>query len=149
MTDLSLLVMALPQMRANAEALMTDSCSITRATEPVSDPDTGVSTSVRQPIWAGKCKLQTSGGLAEETSVSGTQVSVGAQVQQWSLYAHFPMSATGLKPGDLVEITQSSDPELVGKRVRLINLQSEKTHATAHRWNVKEVADDDAGLESA
>lgn len=139
----------LREARAAAEQLMTDTCTITRITGTISDPDTGVTKPASEKVWEGKCKLQTSGGLAEETSVSGTQVSVGARVQQWSLYAHFPMSATGLKPGDLVEITQSSDPELVGKRVRLINLQSEKTHATAQRWNVKEVSANDAGLESA
>ena len=57
----------------------------------------------------------------------------------WSLYLHLPYGTTGLSPGDVAEITAATDPNLKGRKFRLLNMQSEKTHATACRWNVKEV----------
>jgi len=39
----------------------------------------------------------------------------------------------------VAEITAATDPNLKGRKFRLLNMQSEKTHATACRWNVKEV----------
>ena len=38
----------------------------------------------------------------------------------------------------VVEITKSDDPNLVGHKFRLVSPQSQKSHATAQRWNVKE-----------
>ena len=37
------------------------------------------------------------------------------------------------------ELTEAADPNLKGRKLRLLNMQSEKSHATACRWNVKEV----------
>ena len=37
------------------------------------------------------------------------------------------------------KVVESADPALVGRRFRLVNMQSEKTHATARRWNVQEI----------
>ena len=39
----------------------------------------------------------------------------------------------------------SRDAALTGSHLRLINLQSEKTHATARRWNVQEIPHDGGG----
>ena len=50
----------------------------------------------------------------------------------------FPWATQGLGPDMVVEITKSGDPNLVGHRFRLVSPQSQKTHATAQRWNVKE-----------
>lgn len=36
-------------------------------------------------------------------------------------------------------VVASRDAALTGSRLRLINLQSEKTFATARRWNVQEI----------
>ena len=126
--------------RVMAESLMTDSFTIRRATGSVDvDPDTGVSTPVTVEVWSGHGKVQTSGGIASQVvSASGDSSNVGGMVPVWSLYLHLPMTATGLKPGDLATCTASSDDDLVGRRYRLVNMQSEKTHATARRWNVQE-----------
>ncbi|BAQ32087.1 DUF6093 family protein [Bifidobacterium scardovii] len=132
---------SLKRLRGFAESLMTDTYRISRYTgETTVDPDTGVGTPVMRPVYEGKGKLQTSGGEASDrVSATGASSNVGGNVAEWALYLHLPMSATGIRGKDMAECTASHDPELVGRRYRLVNMQSEKTHATARRWNVREI----------
>jgi hypothetical protein len=89
-------------------------------------------------------KVQTSGGIASQVvTASGDSSNVGGNVPVWSLYLHFPASLTGLKEKDVAVCTASDDPDLVGRSYRLVNLQSEKSHATARRWNVQEMPEGD------
>lgn len=135
--------------RREAERLMTDTCVIRRPTGAIGvDPDTGVATPEYTLVYEGKCKLQTAGGIASQVvSASGDATNVGGNVPVWSLYLHLPMSAVDCRPGDLAQITSSVDPALVGRRLRFVNLQSEKTHATARRWNVSEMPQEGAANE--
>lgn len=127
--------------RRDAERLMVDTCVIRRPTGTIRvDPDTGVASPEYTLVYEGKCKLQTAGGIASQVvSASGDATNVGGNVPVWSLYLHLPMSAVDCRPGDLAQITSSVDPALMDRRLRLVNLQSEKTHATARRWNVSEM----------
>lgn len=126
--------------RANAEDLMTDRCVVTRPGESTTDPDTGLPDTGTEQVYQGKCKVQTSGGLASEQTEGSAAQAMGAVSLVWSLYMHFPFGTSGLRAGDVVEVTESVNPLLVGRRLRLVSPQSEKTHATACRWNVKEDA---------
>lgn len=126
--------------RANAEDLMTDQCVVTRPGESTTDPNTGLPTTGTEHVYEGRCKVQTSGGLASEQTEGSAAQAMGAVSLVWSLYMHFPFGTDGLRAGDVVEITESANPLLVGRRLRLVSPQSEKTHATACRWNVKEDA---------
>lgn len=132
------------QAQQLAESLMVDEVTVTRPTgETQSDPETGVTTPIVETVYKGKAKVQTAGGIASNAaSFSGSQTSLGGEVQQWSLYLHFPINVADLRKGDLVHIDVSMNPSLIGRTLRLINLQSEKTHATSSRWNVKEVTGD-------
>ncbi len=135
--------------RREAERLMTDTCVIRRPTGTISvDPDTGVASPEYTTVYEGKCKVQTAGGIASQVvSASGDATNVGGNVPVWSLYLHLPVSAVDCRSGDLAQITSSVDPALVGRRLRLVNLQSEKTHATARRWNVSEMPAEGAANE--
>ena len=126
--------------RANAESLMTDQCAVTRPGDTTTDPDTGLPTTGTTPVYAGKCKVQTSGSLASEQTEGSAAQNMGAVSLVWSLYMHFPFDTDGLRAGDVAEITESANPLLKGRRLRLVSPQSEKTHATACRWNAKEDA---------
>lgn len=128
----------LAKARANAEGLMTDQCTVTRPDESTTDPDTGLPNTGTEQVYEGKCKVQTSGGLASEQTEGSAAQNMGAVSLVWSLYVHFPYGTPGLRAGDVVEVTESANPLLVGRRFRLVSPQSEKTHATACRWNVKE-----------
>lgn len=130
----------LAKARANAEDLMTDQCFVTRPGDTTTDPDTGLPTTGTTPVYAGKCKVQTSGGLASEQTEGSAAQAMGAVSLVWSLYVHFPYGTAGLRAGDVVEVTESTNPLLKGRRLRLVSPQSEKTHATACRWNAKEDA---------
>lgn len=126
--------------RANAESLMTDQCVVTRPGDTTTDPDTGLPDTGTEQVYQGKCKVQTSGGLASEQTEGSAAQNMGAVSLVWSLYMHFPFGTDGLRAGDVAEITESASPLLKGRRLRLVSPQSEKTHATACRWNAKEDA---------
>lgn len=128
------------KLRAYAESRMTDTIRITRPGGIQVDPDTGVETMDGTLVYEGPGKVQTAGGVAAETnSASGDSSNLGGVVPEWGLYLHLPVSVTGTREQDSALVVESSDPDLKGRRFRLVNLQSEKTHATARRWNVKEI----------
>lgn len=130
---------SLRRLRSWATGLMTDECRIVSHGRPVTDPHTGKATNPETVRYEGRCKVQTSGGLAAENTEGGIVQALGAVTPVWSLYLHLPYGTAGLSPGDVAEITAATDPNLKGRKFRLLNMQSEKTHATACRWNVKEV----------
>ena len=139
----SMAAAALPKLRAVAESLMTDRFSVRRFTgRTVTDPDTGVDSPEMTQVAESNGKVQTSGGIASQVvTASGDSSNVGGNVPVWSLYLHFPVALSGLRAKDVAVCTASSDPDLVGRRYRLVNMQSEKTYATARRWNVQEITD--------
>ena len=118
--------------RAAAERLMADECRVTKAGGVTIDPDTGQSVPQVTEVYAGKCKVQTSGGVGGDTT------DTGVVVNEWLVRVDFPWATQGLTPDMVVEITKSGDTNLVGHKFRLVSPQSQKTHATAQRWNVKE-----------
>lgn len=128
----------LERARESAEALMSDECTVVRPSGSVTDPATGEVKPASTQVYSGRCKVQTSGGLASENVERSAAQAMGAVSLVWSLYVHFPYGTPGLRAGDVVEVTESANPLLVGRRLRLVSPQSEKTHATACRWNVKE-----------
>lgn len=130
----------LAKARANAEDLMTDQCVVTRPGDTTTDPETGLPNTGTEKVYEGRCKVQTSGGLASEQTEGSAARNMGAVSLVWSLYMHFPFGTDGLRAGDVAEITESANPLLKGRRLRLVSPQSEKSHATACRWNAKEDA---------
>lgn len=140
MPSMAPLIGALPKLRLMAESLMADQCKVTRPGDTATDPETGLPDTGTTPVYTGKCKVQTSGGLASEQTEGSAAQAMGAVSLVWSLYVHFPYGTSGLRAGDVVEVTESTNPLLVGRKLRLVSPQSEKTHATACRWNAKEDA---------
>ena len=118
--------------RAAAERLMPDECVVRKAGGVTVDPDTGQSVPKLTEAYAGKCKVQTSGGVGGDTTDTGTVVN------EWLVRVDCRWATQGLAPDMVVEITKSGDPNLVGHKFRLVSPQSQKSHATAQRWNVKE-----------
>ena len=127
----------LPEMRARAEALMVDACSVTRAGADAAafNPATGGYT---QPdpvdVYAGKCRVQVTDALNEQTPEYG-----GREVTLQQAIVSVPIDATGIQVGDVVTITAANyDPELVGVTYRVLAIHR-KTHATARRLRCEEV----------
>ena len=119
--------------------LMTDRIRVTAPGTVTVDPNTGAETVAQNVVYDGKGKVQTAGGTAsQQHNVTGSNA-VGAFVLEWGLYLHLPVTATTPREGCEATVVESADPALVGRRFRLVNMQSEKTHATARRWNVQEI----------
>lgn len=131
---------ALPQMRVEAEANMTDECEITRldpeAAAPEMDPETlEYPEPARVTVYEGKCKIQikavTAGGSSSD---AGERQSITQESQ-----LHLPVAGTeGVVPTDVAEVTASRfDESLVGRKFTVIG-RHEKSHATARRLPVIE-----------
>ncbi len=125
----------LKDARAKAESLMTDRCTVWRTTGG-QDETTGIP--AMEKVWEGPVKVFTYGGNAWLSTVEASNISFGTQLEQWYIQLHFPYSCNALKVSDIVRITSAVDPALVGRQFRLMNLLSEKSHSTSHRWNVTE-----------
>jgi len=119
--------------RRSAEALMLDTCTITRTTGSTTEPDSGVVTPTTTQVYAGKCKVQQSAG-------EGSPKELGeASVQMTQLQLHVPMSATGVAVDDVATITAAAlDPDLVGKRFT-VRGPLRASLKTARRLSVQEV----------
>ena len=136
----------LDRARRKAEQLMTDTVRIVSMTGEIRvDAETGLSVPVSVLVYEGPAKLQTYGGIAQQSSASATgdTSNLGGVVPVWSLRLDLPISVVDARSGDIAIVVASRDAALIGARLRLINLQSEKTHATARRWNVQEIPHDD------
>ena len=138
----------LDRARRKAEQLMTDTVRVVSMTGEIRvDAETGLSVPVSVLVYEGPAKLQTYGGIAQQSSASATgdTSNLGGVVPVWSLRLDLPISVVGARSGDIAIVVASRDAALAGARLRLINLQSEKTYATARRWNVQEIPHDGGG----
>lgn len=113
---------SLERLRSYANSLMFDQCRVLHMGKPVTDPETGLVEPAVKTVYEGKCKVQTSGGLAAENTEGGIVEALGAVTPVWSMYVHFPYGTTGLLPGDVCEITEANDPNLKGRKLRLLNM---------------------------
>lgn len=135
---------ALPELRAHAESLMVDSCTITRrrldeSGEPVRDMDpvTLELTDVWDEVYTGRCRVQRPGAVmvGREPVVGGVEYSVE------TVHVQVPMTVLGVKADDRVTITATgaiSDPDSVGM-VLSVRVNQHKTHATKRTLVCEEV----------
>ncbi|MEV0646097.1 DUF6093 family protein [Phytomonospora sp. NPDC050363] len=123
---MSALLGALARGRARAEALMTDTCRIERATGPrVTGPD-GQSTQPVETVYEGKCRLQSRGDWSAERDIG----EAGLVMLRTEL--QLPADVT-FKVNDIVMITASpTQPANVGSTFR-IRSEFVKTHGTMHK----------------
>lgn len=135
---------SLKRARAWARSLMTDRFRVLRYQGVMDvDPATGVARPRMGDVWEGPGKLASYGGISQErVSATGESSNAGGPVSEWMPILHLPIDATAPREKDMAVCVASADPALVGRRFRLTNMASEKTHATARRWNVREIPAD-------
>lgn len=125
--------------QAAAERLMVDTCTVTRLTGQANVPDTGqvvntYTTIYPTPGGVGRCKVQ-----RPVRPPNARPENVGeANVFMARLELHLPVSAVGIRSDDVVTITASQDPDLVGAVFHLREL-AHKTFQTARRFGIEEV----------
>ena len=118
--------------RRAAESLMLDTCTVRRKSGETVAEVTFEVTPTYDTIYTGRVKMQTYEGHEVEREAAGQLV-----VQQRSS-AHFPVGALHVVPGDVVTVTASLDPLMVGRSWRITQEYPVKTHATAYRVFVDE-----------
>ena len=115
--------------RVEAEAIMYDSCVVSRPGEPFTDADGIVTTPIIE-VYAGKCKIQSA------TAQAASPVAGGHAFTVEKLQLHFPVGSP-LTTGDSVLMTASRmDETNVGLTFRLVEL-ARGSQRTAARWNVE------------
>lgn len=129
----------LPELRAEAERLMTDTCQITRvdpdAPPPVMDGNLEYPEPARLTVYDGKCRVR-----IRSVSAGGSESDAGerqASLQEFEL--HLPVDGTGVVAvTDVAAITASRfDDSLVGRKFTVTN-RHEMSQATARRLRVIE-----------
>jgi len=101
---------ALPELRAEAEANMTATCTIReRDGEWTTDPDTGEATqALGATVYSGICRVRPATLQAQSRELGGGE----AFVSDWMVSV--PVSATAVGKGQLVTVDSSPDAALVG-----------------------------------
>lgn len=95
--------------QAAAVRLMTSICTITRPGAPTTDPDTGAVTPSGAQVYAGKCRVRPAQAWGRQAVVAGIQVDPD------TFQVSVPVSAIGIRRGDLVHIDASPDADCVGR----------------------------------
>lgn len=130
----------LAEGRAMAEALMTDTCIITRAGvgKGTLNPETGQrdDAPAHTTIYTGICRVQVTSIIANSASSTAGERQVIIQGSE----LHLPVVGTEqVAINDVVEmLTAANDSALVGRRFT-ISARHEKSRATARRLRVQEV----------
>jgi hypothetical protein len=120
--------------RAFAEQLMQDTCTITRADAgtPVFNETTGAYTSsAPTTVYTGPCRVKPR-NLADRVVDAGEQA-----VSLWPFQVSIPFAATDVELDDLVTVTASVDPSLVGRELRVRSV-TRGTFVTARRLECEE-----------
>ena len=128
----------LPELRAHAESIMTDTIRLEHVTgtEPEPDPVTLETVYIYETVYEGKGRVQRSGQLSPHESVAG-EVEFGVN----ALMVQLPLSASGIKKGDrvtVVAVGSVSDPDMAGL-VATVQANLTKTHATKRTLVCEEV----------
>lgn len=136
MTLIEAIQAELPRLRAEAEALMTDTCTVRRATGATTqDPNTGTTVPVYADLFTSKCKVQAR-SLQALTAEAGGRTATTVRLE-----LHLPLSADAAETYDVAEITAVgalSDGQLIGRKFT-IAAPVAKSFATARRYEVEEV----------
>jgi len=126
-------VSAMLRGRTAAEALMVDTCTVTRPNPNPTTDGTGHVIKTYTAVYTGKCKVQ------RQQSVARPQLVAEAEVFISRLELHLPTSVTGVASDDIATITASAhDPDLVG-RVFHVRELAHKSFQTARRYQIIEV----------
>lgn len=120
--------------RVFALAQMTDTCTITREGPRVLDTATGQNAPSVTAIYAGKCRVRPQPGIATRDVRAGDQV-IGTHAPVVSV----PVEVVDVAAGDIVTVTASRDPGLIGRRL-LVQVVAEGSQITARRLLVQEMS---------
>lgn len=117
-----------------AESLMLDTCTISRAGAETFDDATGTYSDTESTVYSGKCRLKPSVLSADRVAQAAER-----QIALWPFSVSLPVDVTDVELDDVVTVTASQDPSLVGVRLRIRSV-ARGTYLTARRVDCEEVS---------
>lgn len=125
---------ALPELRAQAESIMTSRVVVSRETGTVRDPETGTNVPTWTVIYQGKARVRMPSTEAREVDQSGQRIVESAP----TLSLPIGDSSAALVALDdvAVLIEHGPDPLIVGTRMRVAE-GIDQTWSTARRFSVE------------
>jgi hypothetical protein len=125
----------LPELRAQAESMMPDTCTITGEPTKVWDEDTASWIETPNVKYTGVCEVKSENVQAAAVDQQGQLLVVQ------SLILKLPVDAsTTVGAGDVAVLSSCVfDPQLVGKKLQ-IGAEHHQSYATARRLPVKEIS---------
>lgn len=125
---------ALLEGRRLAESLMIDTCTVQRVTGHTPNEDGTVTDVLGEPVYTGRCKVQTYEPYQSNPEAGGATFTV----QRYAV--HVPVGSFAPAVDQVVVIAAATlDPYLAGRRFRVVALLH-KSAATAYRLAVEEVS---------
>lgn len=108
----------LDAMRATSQSALPDQGTVTRqGTVGVFDPDTGeYPAPVPETIYEGPCRVRREASVEKDVEVGRLPETLGSYV------ATFPWDVGDLQVDDFLTLTSSSDPDIVGRPLRITNI---------------------------
>jgi hypothetical protein len=97
------LAAALPELQAQAESRMLDTCTIVRPGDVTTDPLTGQVDPTDTPVYSGRCELRATTALIARDEESAT-----SQVTAQTFTLKVPVGAPALMPGDLARFSATT-----------------------------------------
>ncbi len=117
----------LAEARALQEALMTAACVVRAPGDGWVWNGTADVPAVGQVLYSGKCRVQ-------PEPQHGVTVAGGQDVPSRIFVGAVPWMVTGLAPGHTVEVTACMDPDLIGARLTVVDVEGQTVALTARRF---------------
>lgn len=125
---------ALPELRAQAESIMSSRVVVRRKSGQVRDPATGTYVPTWTTIYTGKARLRMPTTQARETDQSGQRVVESAPTLSLPIG---DVNAALVELDDVVEVIEHTpDPLVTGTRLRVVE-GTDQTWSTARRFSVE------------
>lgn len=125
---------ALPELRAQAESIMTSRVVVSRETGRVRDPETGSYIPTWTVIYQGKARLRMPSTQAREVDQAGQRIVESAPTLSLPIG---DSSASLVALDDVaVLVEHAADPLIVGTRMRVVE-GNDQTWSTARRFSVE------------
>lgn len=121
----------LPELRQEAESLMTDYCVITRGGTPIFDENTGEYTSTGTDVYEGKCQLRDPGIAEVKREAGEVQLTAASQILA------LPHTVTGILVND-VAVVISEDPQVADMAFRIDGMPA-STWAVVNNYPVEAI----------
>ena len=135
MTLADAIAATLPELRAHAESMMVDTCTVTRASTgaPVVDNNNGtVTPAAPATIYAGPCRVQLPDAV-EKAEAGGDALSVQAAI------ISLPIAGSeSVAVGDVVTVTSATFDADLAEVDYVVRGLHRKSHATARRLRCEE-----------